>query len=146
MAETIIAREFRMTRDFRSVAWKATLWYNLLRALGAGVVIGVLMIVTGQASFGEALAQALVHPILWLVFGLPIGYVAAKLAGTIPFIGWFAIFMSLIFVAIGDPLVALLHRFVPQAVPAEDPPLFQMNLITFLLKPESATEIAFTRH
>ena len=138
-----VANDFKMTRDFRNIDWLSTLWYNMLRALGAALVFGLLMLFTGQHGIGGYLLMLFYWPLGWLLFGLPVGFITAKLSGVIPFIGLISVFMSIIFVAVGDPLVALLNRFVPQAVPVDDPSFFQMNIITFVLRPEVGMESAF---
>jgi hypothetical protein len=91
---------------------------------------------------GLALVQAFGHPVLWLLFGLPLGSLAAKLANAVPGLNLLAALIALVFVTLGDPLVSLLRLLVPRAVPIEDPPLFDLSLLILLLKPESTTEIA----
>lgn len=146
MSDSTIAGDFKMVRDFRNIDWLSTLWYNLLRALGAALVWGLVLMVAGQHGIGGYFLMLVIWPIGWLIAGLPIGFITAKLSGVIPFIGLISVMMSLFFVAVGDPLVALLNRFVPQAVPVDDAPFFQMNIITFVLKPQVGLESAFTNY
>lgn len=140
MAQNLILRKFSVSRDFRSVAWKETLWYNLLRSLGAGVVFSTIALLLRMEP-GIVLVQVVGHPILWLVFGLPLGSLAAKLASAVPGMSLLAAIIALVLVTLGDPLVSLLRLLVPRAVPIEDPPLFDLSLLILLLRPESTKEI-----
>lgn len=155
MADTVIMRDFKLSRDFRSVQWRETLWYNLLRAAGAGVVWLVVFPLIGDDSSGAGfLLYPIILPIGYLFFGLPLGLFLSKLAQIISrmgfelvggIIGLVAMFLAFCWVAVGDPVVALLHRFVPQAVPVESPPLFSLSFITYVMKPETTNEVAFMR-
>lgn len=139
MTTPLIVRDFSFLRDFRHILWGPTLKYNLLRSACAGVVLGLAMITFPQDG-GRALG--LVTPLMWpigyLVFFLPFG-IMLSLFRALPFVGLFAAFLSLIAVAIGDPIVYVLKKNFPQIVPVDSPPLFSLNLIFWVL---DAPEVA----
>lgn len=134
MSTPIILRDFSFTRDFRKINWVPTIWYNLLRAVCAGLIIGVLMLIIPQGTEDRftALAAPLVWPIAYLIIFLPMGIVFSIL-GSLPFVGLLAAFFSIVAVAIGDPIVCVLHKLVPKLVPVESPPIFSLNLIFWVL-------------
>lgn len=134
MSTPIILRDFRLTRDFREIQWGATIWYNLLRAACAGLVVGVLMFIFPQ-SMGDrttALAIPFVWPIAYLIIFLPAGIVFSLLQA-LPFIGLLAALFAFVAVGIGDPIASILHKLRPQIVPVESPPLFSLHLIFWVL-------------
>lgn len=144
MADNYIVRDFSIAHDFRRILWKETIWYNLLRAAGAGCVIGVLMLLFGEDADSrlQGLSAPLIWPAAYMIVMLPLGVVTAKLAWSSGWVALFARFVSLIAVAIGDPLVCLLHRFAPNLVPLQEPPLFSTQIIMFVLKPDTTVVAA----
>ena len=141
-----IVRDFSFARDFRSIAWGATLKHNLLRAFCAGIVLSVFGFIMGgnqpsvpggqaQFSTGLLLGMPFMFPIMFLVILLPMGIVCAKLSPHLPFVGIIAIFFAVL-VAVGDPLVCILSVFAPQVVPMHKPGIFMLSLIVWLLKGE----------
>lgn len=112
--------------------WKETLWLNGLRALGAGLVLAVLGVWAGQPA-EKAPMIVLSYPVAYYIFFLPAGLVLSWLA-SIPLVGLFAFFVSLM-VAIGDPVVYLLHKINPAWVPVERPSFFSLQIIHFVLLP-----------
>ncbi|HQQ61267.1 MAG: hypothetical protein KBC66_00105 [Kiritimatiellae bacterium] len=134
MSTPIILRDFKFTRDFRQIRWGATLGYNLLRSLCAGIVIGVIMLVFPQAPDERmtAVFAPLIWPIGYICMFLPLGLVCSLLRG-LPFVGIIAAFFSIIAVSLGDPLVCLIHKIFPKAVPVDAPPLFSLYLIFWVL-------------
>ena len=153
MSDNIIARDFSMLRDFRSIAWGGTLKHNLLRAFCAGIVWAVIaFVVSANQSTASGshppmdtkvlLLLPLIVPMFYLIILLPLGLLAGKLAGTVPFAGLFALFLSLI-VVVGDPLVCILAAIAPQLVPMHKPGFLMFNIIIFLLKGEDvAADVA----
>lgn len=134
MSTPIILRDFRFARDFRKIKWGATIWYNLLRAACAGLVLGILMLIFAQSADDRftAIAAPLVWPIAFLVIFLPMGVVFSVLR-ELPFVGLLAAFFALVAVAIGDPIVCVLHKLSPKVIPVESPPIFSLNLIFWVL-------------
>lgn len=140
---TVIAREFQFTRDFRSIRWGATLQYNLLRACMAGCVWAVFMLLVPPS--GQSRAMALVYPFIWPLFYLVIvipAMLLVSLLRSLPFVGLFGAFLALISVAIGDPLVCLIKRFAPAAVPVEEPSLFSLIPVFWVL---DASELSIAK-
>lgn len=135
MPTPVILRDFSLTRDFRLVRWQDTLKYNLLRATCAGVVLGTLMFLFPQepGMRGAALLAPIAWPITYLFFLVPLG-MALALFRHVPFVGLFALFISLFAVAVGDPLVSILHRKYPSLVPVDSPPIFSATLIFWVLE------------
>jgi hypothetical protein len=124
MSELLIIRDFHFLRDFRQIKWGVTLWYNLLRAICAGLVLGILMFIF--PSEPNARISALLMPITWpfvyLIVFIPIGILCSILKN-IPFVNYFSMFIALISVAIGDPIVCVLYKLIPETVPVESPSL-----------------------
>lgn len=147
MTTPIILRDFRFTRDFRQIQWGATIWYNLLRAACAGIVIGIIMFffpdVVEAPNRYVAFAVPLVYPVAYLIY-MPF-FIFISLFQGIPLIGGFirlfVALAALIMVAIGDPIVCILHKISPKIVPVNSPPFFSLYFIFWVL---SAPEIAVT--
>lgn len=134
MSTSFIIREFSFARDFRKIQWGPTLWYNLLRASCAGLVIGVLMFLFPQngANRFTSLAGPLLWPIGYLILFLPMGIVFSILR-EVPFVGVLSAFFSFIAVTVGDPIVCLIHKISQKLVPVESPPLFSLFLVFWVL-------------
>lgn len=136
MNGTTIIRDFEFTRDFRVIEWRATLWYNLLRATCAGIVFAILHMIlpsaNGPATPLQALALVPMLPIGYLAFVLPVSLLIS-LFSWVPFIGILGLALALT-VAIGDPLVCLLKRLAPTAVPVDHPTLFSLTPVFWVLK------------
>lgn len=145
--EHIIARDFNITRDFKSIDWGATLWFNLMRAAGGGIVFAILGLLMEEyrrnTGVGTILAFPLIIPIGYLFFFLPMGMVCAFLAKFFPYVG-ILVFMLSLFVAAGDPLVWILSLVAPQAVPVAKPGFVNFALIMWVLKPEEAAEVVIS--
>jgi len=124
-----IIRDFSFARDFRSIAWGATLKHSLLRAFFAGIVWFVVTLI----KEGKPPWFLLMFPFFYLVILLPLGVVCAKLSPHVPFMGIVAVFFAVL-VAVGDPLVCILSMFAPRLVPMHKPGFFMLSLIIWLLK------------
>ena len=104
-----MANDFSWKRDIKNVDWQSTLKYNLIRSAAAGVVWGVLMLVTDPAhNVLTALFAPVSFLVGYLIFFLPVGLAASFAARLpIPFIGLIAGGMAAILslmIAVGDPL------------------------------------------
>lgn len=145
--EHIITRDFSISRDFRSVDWGATLWLNLLRAVGGGIVFAIVGLciesMRKDMGVGFLLALPLTVPFAYLVAFLPIGLFCALLAKMFPYVG-IVTFMLSLYVVLGDPLVWILSLFAPRAVPVAKPGFMNLALILWVLKPEDAVEVTIT--
>jgi ABC-type polysaccharide/polyol phosphate export permease len=146
--EHVITREFSISRDWKSIAWGATLWHNALRAACAGLVFAVLGLALGGGKAGGPdtgflLSMPLILPIGYLLFYMPLGMVCAFLSRFIPFIGIIA-FMCALFVLPGDPIVWVLSIVAPRVVPMAKPGFMNFALIMWVLKPEDAVEVTIT--
>jgi hypothetical protein len=126
-----MAKEFSFTEDISRVLWKETAWHNALRAVGAGIVWSLLMLVTG--SPGESLGMLVLLPFVYFVFLMPVGVIAAWLSA-IPFVGLITRIVSLIIV-VGDPLVYALSRYEPRWVPVDRPDFFAFRVVIFVMSP-----------
>lgn len=135
MTQTTIIRDFQFTRDYKSIEWRATLWYNLLRATAAGIVIAaaqMLLPSSREVSALEALAMIPMMPVAYLLFILPMTMLVSLLRW-VPFVGLIGLVLAIL-VALGDPLVALLKRIQPAAVPVDNPTLFSMTPVFWVLR------------
>lgn len=134
MTQPMIVRDFQFTRDFRAINWRATLWYNLLRAAMAGVVLAGLQFVLPTPAPASALGALAIIPMMpaaYLVVILPMTMLVALLS-RVPFVGLIGAAMALT-VALGDPLVSLLKRVWPAAVPVDQPTLFSLTPVFWVL-------------
>lgn len=134
--------EFSFKRDFKSIMWKETLQVNFFRALFAGPVLVIVGMLMGM-SFSEA-SVYLLFPFMYFVVLLPFGLFFNFLASLgIPYIGWMAMLFSLM-VAVGDPFVATLKRYVPSMIPVEKFGIFNLMLIIFCCEERSEVkDVAF---
>jgi len=147
----LIIRDFKLSRDFRSILWGKTLWYNLLRSVGAGIVWMVVMLIISSSSqgnsssmsTGQILALPLVVPLGFFLFMLPLGLICLTLANVIPYV-WIISFMCSLFIIPGDPLVWVLSVLAPRAVPAEKPAFINPALIVWLLKSSDTAEVVLS--
>lgn len=144
--EHVLTRDFKFSRDFKSIWWLGTLWYNCMRALCAGLVFTIVAALVGgmKDGVGAALMLPFMWAIMYLVFALPVGLFCAFLAQFIPIVGIITFAMSLFFVVIGDPIVWFVKLFAPRAVPVESTSFINFSLIMWVLKPEGVTEIVHT--
>ena len=136
----LIQRDFDLSWDFRSVAWWATLRFNLLRAASAGVVIGALMAVP---LGGKALLYPLAWPLIRLGMLLPMALLVRLFARAFPAIAGVNVALAMA-VAVGDPLVCLLKWLRPGWVEMESPPVFALQVAIVLFKPADAFELIHT--
>lgn len=79
-----------------------------------------------------ALAAPIFWPIGYLIIFLPMGIILS-IFRVLPFVHFISAFFSLIAVAIGDPIVCLIHKFFSKLVPVESPPLFSFCLVFWVL-------------
>jgi len=125
---------FSIRRDFRYIRWGATLWYNLLRATFAGLVLTAALAFGGGHVPPEQLASLpLVAPAAWFTVMLPLTLVTSALAAIgVPFVGWLSLLLSLFIVA-ADPFVWVLHKVWRRAVPLESPDFVNFAPVVFVL-------------
>jgi len=126
-----MSEEFRFIRDFKKINWLATLQVNAIRTEAAGILWLIFMLFMGG---GWKSLMYIFWPIIYLIFGLPIGLVISWLSGLgVPFIGWFGAIISAS-VVIGDPITYLLHKKRPDLVPVKRYRLFNWVLVIFVLE------------
>ena len=118
---------FSIKDDWRSILWGPTLQVLLLRSIAAGIVWGTVIIFTGHRD-PPGVAMPLLFPLLFMPFCLImvgfgkfvsvlLGAFGLALIGQLIY-GVYTLF-AMACIMVGDPLVWLLHRQVPQAVPVE---------------------------
>ncbi len=144
----IISRGFNMAWDFRSVAWKETIQFNLLRSACAGLVVGLIgmFILLNQPqtqsnallAFGYVIGLPLTLPII-----LPMCWLARKVAEwfpvTTPIAGLFLLIYGAVY-SLGDPILCAIKAAKPTWVPMDRPPLFAMQVAILLLKANETQE------
>ena len=135
MTRTVIFREFSFNRDFRCILWKKTLGYNFLRNFCAGIICGIIMFLLGNDVY-----LLVYYPIIWpfayLIVTPVLIIICGILKGVIPIITYFASFLAIFMVSLGDPIVAIIHVLYPKMVPVNNPPLFSINLLFWVLSAE----------
>ena len=96
----------------------ATLWINFLRASCAGLIISIVMVITGaQISNRPAWLHIIMGPLFWPfvnVIYYPFWFVLKSIG--VSMAAWPLIVFSFIW---GDPLMYVLHKFFPRLVPVE---------------------------
>ena len=141
MSIPLIIMDFQFLRDFRKIKWGATIQFNLLRAFCAGMVLSVLMFFvpgpnlaenTMANTIGMVLATPFVWSLAYLFVFLPIG-ILFSLLFWIPFLGLISCILAFCFCSIGDPIVCILHKINPKLVSMEDPPIFSLTIVIWLL-------------
>lgn len=135
---SVILRDFSLTRDFRSICWGATIWYNTVRAFFAGIVIMAFLLLSDGYKDPVQLITPIAWPFAWLIFFLPLGMILS-LFSAVPFVNLFAAFISFIAVGCGDPLVCIVHKMAPKMVPVAAPPIISFKIIFWVL---NASEIS----
>ncbi len=140
---TIIIRDFKLSRDFKHVDWKATLVYNHVRAFGAGIVAGILMMIF---EAGGSSSIAWLAPIIWpasyLLVILPFSLLFLVLTQFIPILNIGLFVIGIWTVGLGDPIALILRKVWPFVVPVEDPPFMSPRPIIFLIKADAELNIA----
>lgn len=135
MSTPVILHEFKISRDFRHIKWGATLWYNLLRTICAGIVFAILMFFFPQSEGDRAagLMMPLVMPLAYAILFLPFGMLFSLIGQFFPVANLVSALMALVAVAAGDPIVCIIHKLFPKAVPVAAPPIFSLSLISWVL-------------
>ena len=133
----------------RRARWGSTLWLNLLRAFAAGIVwgLGILVVnlTTGEPSATPWYTVPFVAPFTYLLF-VPIFLLTGKIFTTFVggigelAVGFFSFVLSLM-IAVGDPLVFLLHRQAPHLVPVDRFGFMNFKLVLFVLDTEPAEAV-----
>lgn len=132
--------DFSWTRDFRHIKWKETLWLNFLRALFAGPVWTVLMLLTGGMRPAQA-AVYLLFPLLYFVGFLPLGLIAALLSSLRVPCAWLFVILCSLAVVVGDPFVFILYKVKPNIIPVHKFGILNFVLIIFVLDETAASVV-----
>ncbi len=129
----MIDRKFNVFKNLDRIAWKATIWINLLRATCAipiWILLGALSnnhMPIGFYVFYPFFYLAIWGPFLCLLKAI-IGAFSEPMGGIV----------ILLFVAIsisgGDPFVFLIHKLKPEIVPIEKYPFISFVIFSFVLK------------
>ena len=90
----VVVRPFSLRHDFRSIMWGATLQYNVLRSVCAGVVVTLIMVIAalqGKPGQSPPISTLLLYPVIWPVayflFMLPVAIILGFLADAVPLLG-----------------------------------------------------------
>lgn len=115
--------------------WKSTLILNEERAVAAGIVWAVVMIIWSPPnhSLVDSLKTLYEFPLGYMFVLLPLGLLAAKLHESgIEWAGIFAGIVSLLIV-VGDPLVYAASKLLPRLVPITGFKIFNRVLVLFVI-------------
>lgn len=130
-------QDFSLTRDFGRIAWLPTLVTLGLRALAAGVVWTLIILVQGMAAANpvEATLVLLVgFPLTIIVFFVPVGLAAQFLSGLgVPVVGLLTYLAALV-IMVGDPLLFILHKLF-HILPLRDFRPFNFEYFIWVIKP-----------
>jgi hypothetical protein len=131
-----MVQAFAFSRDFRNIKWGATLYYNMLRALCSGIIVTIvsLFFYNEMAAKGDytLLMAWLIIPLGYPLIYLPMGLVLRALGNVFTPFAFVAACFALM-VALGDPLVFLLHKINRNLVPVDRPDFFSLQMIIFVL-------------
>lgn len=135
----IMAEDFSFSRDYRNIKWGPTLKYNMLRALCAGIVVTAIGLIfydelpnNNGANLRFIATAWIIIPLGYPFFYLPMGIVLRFLGSFFsPFL--FVAFCFSSMIAIGDPLVFLLHKAVRNVVPVRKPAFLSFQMLIFVL-------------
>ena len=129
-----MAEKIEWPRDRSRVEWKATIIFNMIRALVGGIVVAVVAAIMSK-DFGK-LAIIIVAPLGWLLVCLPAWLIAQKLPptpkGIIAFIFVLPFFLIEM---LGDPFIFIVSKVKPDWLPVESPAIINFIPIFFALKP-----------
>jgi len=120
-----------MIKNLKNVNWGMTLLLNLERSIAAGITLFVISLFLE----GGANPLLLLHPLGFFPIILPMGLFAFLLTkAKVPFAGIIQIFISLT-IAIGDPLVYLIHKIVPDLIPIDKYGFFNFEILLYVENP-----------
>ncbi|ETX08311.1 hypothetical protein [Candidatus Entotheonella palauensis] len=133
---------FSFSKDSGNVRWGNTLWLNLLRAIAAGIVWAIFALIVNSDSPDAPSWWSLpfLAPIMYFIL-LPIYYITAKILtailgdiieGAINLMTFLCSFA----IAIGDPLVFILHKFKPEFVPVDEYKFMNFRFVIMVLNEE----------
>jgi hypothetical protein len=134
-----MSEKFSWKQDIKIVDWGSTIKYNLMRAVAAGVVWGFFMLVTDPTKNAlPALFTPILFPVIYLcLVTVVVGVLSLYARSPFPFAELIAALTMLFWafvVAVGDPLIYLLHKRKPEIVPVRQPRFFDFHLIVFVLR------------
>jgi hypothetical protein len=129
--------------DFKKVQWGRTLALNMMRAFAAGIVWGIVMLMTGNGSGSPDSPRWFLMPFFLpaAYLGiLPIFLITSKIiTSTLGQLGEMGVGMMTLLLglglAVGDPIVYLVHKLKPSLVPTEKFSFINIVLILFVLDP-----------
>jgi hypothetical protein len=138
--------KFSFERDLDKVLWGKTIWLNLMRAFSAGIVVTLVILLFGVKITEGGLplfAIPLIAPLAY-IFIIPALILFFQLNRIIigsnhPLTLLISIFYSLSFgvlMALGDPLVFLLHKVNPSLVPQQKYNFMNFVWCIFVLDPK----------
>ncbi len=133
-----MAQDFSFSRDFRNIRWGATLQYNMLRALCAGLTFSAIGLIfynqipRNSENLPFILTAWIIIPIGYPFFYLPLGIALSFLGNFFAPFRFVAFCISSI-IAIGDPLVFLLHKIFRKLVPVRKPAFLSFQMLIFVL-------------
>lgn len=85
-----------------------------------------------EDSRSVAIAAPLLWPFAYLLVFLPFGIVCS-IFKSFPIVNMLAAFFAFLAVAVGDPIVCIIHKMQPRLVPVNAPPLFSLYLVFWVL-------------
>ena len=121
---------FSAKRDWKNIAWKETVQFNVFRSICA-IPPWLLLTYLSSKHFEWVM---FLFPVVYFAIFLPMGLVFGWLARIgVPFMGLISIISSIVIV-VGDPIVWIISKIKPDLVPVEKPKFFDLSLIVFALK------------
>lgn len=109
------------------ISWGKTLWVNLIRSFCAAAVWSVFLGISGDP---DTAVSMLLLPVLYFSIFMPLGLLVRAVPG-VPLLGIFNL-MAALTILPGDPLLFVLNRMFPQAIPVHNYPFIHFALIVFV--------------
>lgn len=129
-----MAKKSKVSINWKKVMWKETMWLNFLRALCVSPVMMIFFALNNSDSWMLGLIWPIYYfiavPILLLL--RPVIFWALG-----PFAPLLWIFLSLVFICGGDPIVFLISKIKPQLVPVQDFKFINFEIFIVVEKPEN---------
>jgi len=123
---------FSWKRDSKNVMWLDTGILILARGICAGLVWTVIIAFNAKPSIVELPLFFLTYAVMFSLLPL-VAIVISMLSEVIPFIGLMNLLIMLILLP-GDPILFIVHKFLPQFVPVESYPIISFRALTWVLR------------
>jgi hypothetical protein len=117
-------------RDFKRINWTTTIVLNYLRAFVAGLLWGVIFLITG---INHNINILTLMPFIWPIFLIIFYLLQLFFKKVIAVIGKLLYYIGLIVICPADPILFIINKYYPHIIPVKQYPLFSKELIIYVL-------------